>query len=119
MSSIVVALTADQIITPAEITTLIESTLFADLPVEQIEQVFESLDVAALSGSEGVQIAAAMTDAPPAVKRAFEKVIDLFAGVFDDYTAIGSTIPVGTRRTLVAVGGLLISLPPATTRRRT
>jgi len=118
MGSIVSALTADQNVTPTEVIGLIDNPLFADLPAAEIEQVFESLDVLALSESEGAQIAAAMTVAPPNVKAAFEKVIDLFSGVFDDYTATGSTIPVGARRTMVVLGGLLISAPTATTRRR-
>jgi hypothetical protein len=37
------------------------------------------------------------------VKESFEEEINVFAGVFDTYTAIGSSIDVGTRRSVIAV----------------
>jgi len=37
------------------------------------------------------------------VRESFEEEINVFAGVFDDYVAVGSTIDVGTRRSVIAV----------------
>jgi hypothetical protein len=37
------------------------------------------------------------------VREAFEEEVDVFKAGFDDYVPLGSNIPVGTRRTLIAI----------------
>ena len=71
---------------------------------EQATAVFDAVVVAEVSEEAGAQIAEALIDAATEVKEAFEEEINVFAGVFDTYVALGSNIDVGDRRTVIAVG---------------
>jgi len=71
---------------------------------EQATAVFDAVVVAEVSEEAGAQIAEALADAPTDVKESFEEEINVFAGVFDTYVALGSKIDVGDRRTVLAVG---------------
>ena len=70
---------------------------------EQATQIFEALDVAELSNTQTEQLIAAVQDAPTEVRAAFESTIDIFKNALDTYVPIGSNIPVGERRTLIAI----------------
>ena len=70
---------------------------------EQATQIFEALDVAELSDTQTEELIAAVQDAPTEVRASFESTIDIFKNALDTYVPIGSNIPVGTRRTLIAV----------------
>lgn len=76
---------------------------------EQAEAIFEAIPVGELSAEEGAAIVEAVQDAPTEVKKAFEAVINLFAGAFDSYVALGSTIPMSARRTLVVAGATIMA----------
>ena len=69
----------------------------------QATEVFAAIVVAEVSQEAGAEIAEALTEAPVEVKESFEEEINVFAGVFDTYTALGSAIDVGTRRSVIAV----------------
>jgi hypothetical protein len=71
---------------------------------EQATEVFAAIVVAEVSEEAGAQIAEALADAGTDVKESFEEEINVFAGVFDTYVALGSNIDVGDRRTVIAVG---------------
>ena len=70
---------------------------------EQATAVFDAVVVAEVSLEEGQEISEALAGAPVGVKESFEEEINVFAGVFDTYTALGSSIDVGTRRSVIAV----------------
>jgi hypothetical protein len=70
---------------------------------EQAASVFNAIVVAEVSEEAGAAISEALTEAPTDVKESFEEEINVFAGVFDTYTALGSSIDVGTRRSVIAV----------------
>ena len=84
----------------------------------QAEQVFENIVPELLTDEQAEQFIAAVQDAPPKVKEAFEKVLDIFGSQFENYVAVGSNIPVSQRRSLVAVGSLMTMLPPPVKRFR-
>jgi hypothetical protein len=69
---------------------------------EQATEIFETIEVAQLDETQIAELTAAIQDAPFAVQKAFEQTIDIFGG-FDDYVPTGSNIPVGERRTLIAI----------------
>jgi hypothetical protein len=69
----------------------------------QATEVFDAVVVAEVSLEEGEAISEALAAAPVEVKESFEEEINVFAGVFDTYTALGSSIDVGTRRSVIAV----------------
>ena len=70
---------------------------------EQASAVFNAIVVAEVSEEAGAAISEALTEAPTDVKESFEEEINVFAGVFDTYIALGSSIDVGTRRSVIAV----------------
>jgi len=77
--------------------------VLAVITQEQATQIFEALDVAELSDAQTEELIAAVQDAPTEVRAAFENTIDIFKNALDTYVPVGSNIPVGTRRTLIAV----------------
>jgi isopentenyl diphosphate isomerase/L-lactate dehydrogenase-like FMN-dependent dehydrogenase len=91
--------------------------MLATVSSQEAAQIFESLDVAELSDEQTEELVAAVQEAPLEVRQQFEDKIDVFKSGLDTYVPIGSTIPVGTRRTLIAVTAG-ISLAAAGTRIR-
>ena len=75
----------------------------ATLDTEEINQLVDDIANAELTDEQAEQIALALTDAPAEVKEAFQEAVNVFGGQFDSYVPTGSTVPVGTRRTLIAV----------------
>ena len=76
--------------------------VLAVITQEQATQIFEALDVEQLSDTQTEELIAAVQDAPAEVRAAFEETIDIFKSALDTYVPVGSNIPVGTRRTLIA-----------------
>jgi hypothetical protein len=70
---------------------------------EQADQIFEALVVDELTDAQTEELIAAVQDAPAEVRSSFEDKIDIFKNALDTYVPLGSNIPVGTRRTLIAV----------------
>lgn len=106
----------------SEQTVLFVSTpeILASVSGEQAEELFKNLEVDDLSDAELSSFTAVIQMAPPSVKKAFEKTINVFSSKFETYVPEGSLIPVSQRRALVAVGALLLSAPamPSTARSR-
>jgi hypothetical protein len=91
--------------------------VLAAITEEQAEQLFEQIEVNELTEEQLEQFTAAIQEAPTKVKKAFEKTIDIFGSQFEDYVPTGSSIPVKTRRTLVAAGALIAAMPSTRIRR--
>jgi hypothetical protein len=77
--------------------------VLAVITTEQAQQIFEALDVGALSDTQTEELIAAIESASTEIREKFEDTIDIFGEGLDDYTPTGSNIPVGERRTLIAV----------------
>jgi len=77
------------------------------LTAEEATQVFDSLDIEELSDEQTALLVAVVQDAPQEVREAFEEAIDIFAGATDTYVPVGSTVPVATRRAIIAVAGVI------------
>lgn len=92
--------------------------VLATVSSAQAEAVFEALSVSELSNTQIEALVEAVQEAPTEVREAFEDTINVFGEGFDDYVPLGSNVPVGTRRTLVAIGAVLTMLPPPTRMRR-
>lgn len=75
--------------------------------VEQAEAIFEALNVEELTDAQVEALIEAVQEAPTEVREAFENTINIFGAGFDNYVPVGSTIPVGVRRTLIAATGVL------------
>jgi hypothetical protein len=64
-----------------------------------------------------VELVSAVQDAPTEVRESFEESINVFGGAVDTYVPIGSTVPVGTRRALIAIT-IMTSLMAIPTKRK-
>jgi hypothetical protein len=91
-------ITVEEAVAVAQDAQFVES-----LSSEQAVAVFDAIVVSELSTQEIEAIVEAVQDAPAEVRQAFEQEINIFAEGFDEYVPLGSTVPVGTRRTLIAV----------------
>jgi hypothetical protein len=90
----------------------------ATITAEEATQVFEALVLDDLSDTDLVQLVSAVQDAPTEVRESFEEEIDIFgSGAVDAYVPIGSTVPVGTRRALIAIT-IMTSLMVMPTKRK-
>ena len=78
---------------------------------EQATEVFDAVVASEVSPEDGLAISKAVQEAPKEVRKAFEKELNVFEGVFDVYVPMGSRIPVGDRRVIVGVGAVLLSVP--------
>jgi len=76
--------------------------VLAVITSDQAEEIFATIEVDQLDDTQIAELTEAIQNAPLAVQKAFEATIDIFGG-FDDYVPTGSNIPVGERRTLIAI----------------
>ena len=103
VEQVVEALLADEP-TEEQATALASSPeVLAVISTEQAAEIFEALDVAELSDTQTEELIAAIESAPTEIREEFEDTIDIFGEGLDTYVPTGSTIPVGERRTLIAV----------------
>lgn len=106
------------VVSPEQATELAtDPKVLASVTPEQATQIFEALVVEDLSDEQLVELVSAVQDAPVAVRESFEATVNVFGGKVDTYVPIGSTVPVKTRRTLIALT-LLSSVAPISTRRK-
>ena len=91
-------ITVEEAVAVAQDAQFVES-----LSESQAVAVFDAIVVSELSTQEIEAIVEAVQDAPAEVRAVFEQEINIFAEGFDEYVPLGSTVPVGTRRTLIAV----------------
>jgi len=84
----------------------------------QAEALFGEISTDELSVEQAAEVVAAVQDAPPSVRQAFESVLNIFSGFADNYVPFDSRIPVSERRALVALGAVLLAASPAPTLRR-
>jgi hypothetical protein len=91
--------------------------VLAAITETQAEELFEQIEVEELTDTQLEAFTETIQQAPTKIKEAFEKTIDIFGSQFDNYTPTGSNIPVGERRTIVAIGALIAAIPPTKIRR--
>jgi acetylornithine deacetylase/succinyl-diaminopimelate desuccinylase-like protein len=104
-------------ITAEEATAVaLNAEVLATVTAEEATQVFDALVLDDLTDTQLEQLVAAVQDAPTEVREAFEEEIDIFSGATDTYVPIGSTVPVKTRRALIAITTVM-SVAPAIKRR--
>jgi hypothetical protein len=91
--------------------------LLATVTPEQAAEIFDALDITTLDASQAAELVEAVQDAPVAVRESFEEQVNIFDGVVDSYVPIGSTVPISTRRLVIAAGALLSAVPVPSGRR--
>jgi len=102
----------------SQATLLITSpAVLANITTAQAEQLFNEITPTELSPDEAEAVVAAVQDAPSSVRKAFESVLNIFQGFADTYIPLNSTVPVKTRRALIALGAVFLTVAPAPARR--
>jgi len=91
--------------------------VLASVTSEQATALFEEIAPEELSPAEAEAVVEAVQDAPSSVRKAFESVLNIFQGFADTYVPLNSTVPVKTRRALIALGAVFLTLAPAPSRR--
>ena len=92
-------------------------TVLASVTSEQATALFEEIAPEELSPAEAEAVVAAVQDAPTSVRKAFEAVLNLFQGFADNYVMTGQQVPIKTRRALIALTAVFLTLAPAPSRR--
>ena len=106
------SITSDQAVSIAS-----SPEVLAAVTQDQAEAIFEEIVVEELTAEVSEELVAVLNEAPTKVKKAFQETINVFAGVFDSFQMVGQTIPVGERRTLVAVSNTLVAVGASLRRR--
>lgn len=87
--------------------------------VEEVAQIFAAIDIDNYTEEETAALVAAVQSAPTEVRKTFEQYVDIYKTGLDDYVPVGSKIPVGERRTLIAVtAGTVMTAAGSKMRRR-
>ena len=104
-------------ITAAEATAVAtNAAVLATITADEATEVFDAIVLDDLTDTQLEQLVAAVQLAPPSVRASFEEEIDIFSGATDTYVPLGSTVPVKTRRALIAITTVM-SVAPAIKRR--
>lgn len=102
----------------SQATLLITSpAVLNNITTAQAEQLFNEIAPTELSPDEAEAVVAAVQEAPSSVRKAFESVLNIFQGFADNYVPLNSTVPVSTRRALIAVSAVFLTVAPAPARR--
>ena len=102
----------------SQATLLITSpAVLENITPAQAEQLFSEIAPTELSPDEAEAVVEAVQDAPSSVRKAFESVLNIFQGFADNYVPLNSTVPVSTRRALIALGAVFLTVAPAPARR--
>ncbi len=84
----------------ATVTEILSAT--DTITVDQLDALLDNPDFDKLDEATLEKIADVLSDAPTDVKEEFEGRVNVFGGGLDSYVPVGSNIPVGTRRVLIA-----------------
>lgn len=95
-----------------------DSEVLQQVTTEQAQEIFAALDIDTLTTTQLEALVEAVQDAPPDVREAFEETINIFDGAVDSYVPLGSTVPISTRRMVIAAGAMLAAAPVAPSARR-
>ena len=91
--------------------------VLASVTSEQATALFEEIAPTELSPAEAEAVVEAVQSAPSSVRKAFESVLNIFQGFADTYVPLNSTVPVKTRRALIALSAVFLTVAPAPSRR--
>lgn len=92
----------EEAIDPDTAIAVIANGNFNEIPIDKVAEVFAAIEPDQFTEEQKSELAAVLTEAPAEIKEAFEEEIDIYGDGFDDYTPTGSSIDVGTRKTVLA-----------------
>lgn len=91
----------------------------ATVTADEATEIFAAIVVDELTPEQAAEIVAAVQEAPPEVRAAFEEEINIFDGTFDTYVPLGSTVSVSARRTVTAATAAIGATIPVSNRKKT
>jgi hypothetical protein len=91
--------------------------VLASVTSEQAVALFEEISPEQLTLAEAEAVVEAVQEAPTSVRKAFEAVLNLFQGFADNYVMTGQQVPIKTRRALIALTAVFLTVAPAPSRR--
>ena len=92
-------------------------TVLASVTSEQAVALFEEIAPEELTPAEAEAVVDAVQEAPTSVRKAFEAVLNMFQGFADNYVMTGQQVPIKTRRALIALTAVFLTVAPAPSRR--
>lgn len=92
--------------------------VLASVDGEQAQKIFAAIDIDNITPQQAAQLVSAIQNAPQEVKEAFEDEVNVFAGAVDTYVPVGSTVPISSRRVLIAIGAAMSAMPMPTRKNR-
>jgi len=101
---------SEETIDPDTAIAVIENGNFEELPIETVSEIFAAIEPDQFTDEQKTELSAALTEAPAEVKEAFEEEIDIYGDGFDDYVPTGSSIDVGTRKTVLAAAAAVAAV---------
>jgi hypothetical protein len=101
-------ITSEQAVELATSAAVLES-----VSADEATQIFEALDLETIEPNQLVELIAVVQTASESVRESFETAINVFDGKTDTYVPLGSTVPISTRRLVVAAGAMLSAIPTA------
>ena len=93
------------------------SELLEVITPDQAEEIFASIDLDTLDPTKIDALVEAVQEAPEEIREAFESAVNVFDGAVDSYVPVGSSVPISTRRLVIAASALLAAVPVAPSRR--
>jgi hypothetical protein len=102
-------ITSDQAVELATSATVLES-----VSADEATQIFEAIDLETIEPEQLTELIAVVQTASESVRESFETAINVFDGKTDTYVPLGSTVPISTRRLVVAAGAMLAAVPTGT-----
>lgn len=110
----VVAKILDNEITPEQAVELATSAaVLESVSADEAQEIFEALDLETIEPTQLEELIAVVQTASESVRESFETAINVFDGKTDTYVPLGSTVPISTRRLVVAAGAMLSAIPTA------
>lgn len=109
----------DNGITEAQATTVAENAdALKFVTGEMANEIFDTIVQDNLTDEQTGKIVSAVQEASTVVREAFEEQINIFdGGGFDFYIPTDSTVPVSTRRAIIAVSATFVAVPVASRRK--
>jgi hypothetical protein len=94
-----------------------DAEVLQTVTADQAQEIFDALELDTLSATQLDALVEAVQEAPTEVREAFEETINIFDGAVDSYVPIGSTVPISTRRLVIAASAMLAAVPMASAKR--
>jgi len=114
IQAVVTEILANEITSEQAVELATSAAVLESVSAEEARQIFEALDLETIEPEQLEELIAVVQTASESVRESFETAINVFDGKTDTYVPLGSTVPISTRRLVVAAGAMLAAIPTGT-----